>query len=144
MIQKAIDEHKNRQVTAEEYLGLVRDIRSEFINNAQRRSDVPGRIRENAEACAFFRAIKADIGELPDMDDEILCDTALAAQRAIEKERKVDFWQDERAVAKTRGRLDDFYYDVLRDKHSIKLDDEQMDGVTELVLQIAKNRDMRQ
>ena len=78
-----------------------------------------------------------------EIDDALLCELALAVQDALEKEQIVDFWHNEQAMNKVKGRIDDFFYDVLNKEPGIEITEEQMDAVTERVMQVARNRSGR-
>ena len=139
LIQEAIDDFRQQRILALEYLQKVRDIRDQ-VENTQR-DDVPDEIRNNREACAYFGAIKPCLSKI-DMDesqtDDIATKTTLAIQTAIDKNWKVDFWNDSDAQNAVKNEIDDFFYDVVEDVYGIDLSSEQMDEMIGQTMQIAK------
>ncbi len=139
LIQEAIDDFRQQRILALDYLQKVSDIRDK-IENTQR-DDVPDEIRNNREACAYFGAIKPCLSKI-DMDDsqtdDIAIKTTLAIQTAIDKNWKVDFWNDSDAQNDVKNEMDDFFYDVVEDVYGIDLSSEQMDEMISQTMQIAK------
>ncbi len=139
LIQEAIDDFRQQRILALDYLQKVRDIRDK-VENTQR-DDVPDEIRNNREACAYFGAIKPCLSKI-DIDesqtDDIAIKTTLAIQSAIDKNWKVDFWNDSDAQNDIKNEMDDFFYDVVEDVYGIDLSSEQMDEMISQTMQIAK------
>ena len=139
LIQDAIDDFRQQRILALEYLQKVSDIRDK-VENTQR-DDVPDAIRNNSEACAYFGAIKPCFSEI-DTDesqtDGIAIKTTLAIQTAIDKNWKVDFWNDSDVQNTVKNEIDDFFYDVVEDVYSIDLSSEQMDEMISQTMRIAK------
>ena len=139
LIQEAIDDFRQQRILALDYLQKVSDIRDK-VENTQR-DDVPDAIRNNREACAYFGAIKPCLSKI-DMDDsqtdDIAIKTTLAIQTAIDKNWKVDFWNDSDAQNTVKNEIDDFFYDVVEDGYGIDLSSEQMDEMISQTMQIAK------
>ena len=139
LIQEAIDDFRQQRILALDYLQKVSDIRDKI--ESTQRDDVPDEIRNNGEACAYFGAIKPCFSEI-DMDesqtDDIAIKTTLAIQTAIEKNWKVDFWNDSDAQNTVKNEIDDFFYDVVEDIHGIDLSSEQMDEMISQAMRIAK------
>ncbi len=139
LIQEAIDDFRQQRIFALDYLQKVSDIRDK-VENTQR-DDVPDEIRNNREACAYFGAIKPCLSKI-DIDDsqtdDIAIKTTLAIQTAIEKNWKVDFWNDSDAQNDVKNEMDDFFYDVVEDVYGIDLSSEQMDEMISQTMQIAK------
>ena len=139
LIQEAIDDFRQQRILALDYLQKVSDIRDK-VENTQR-DDVPDEIRNNREACAYFGAIKPCLSKI-DIDesqtDDIAIKTTLAIQTAIEKNWKVDFWNDSDAQNDVKNEMDDFFYDVVEDVYGIDLSSEQMDEMISQTMQIAK------
>jgi type I restriction enzyme R subunit len=139
LIQETIDDFRQQRILALDYLQKVSDIRDK-VENTQR-DDVPDEIRNNREACAYFGAIKPCLSKI-DMDDsqtdDIAIKTTLAIQTAIDKNWKVDFWNDSDAQNDVKNEMDDFFYDVVEDVYGIDLSSEQMDEMISQTMQIAK------
>ena len=54
--------------------------------------------------------------------------------------QKVHFWDDEDAQKQTVNEIDDYLYDKLKTGKGIELSLDQMDGIIEKALQVAKHR----
>ncbi len=139
LIQEAIDDFRQQRILALDYLQKVSDTRDKI--ESTQRDDVPDEIRNNREACAYFGAIKPCFSKI-DIDesqtDGIAIKTTLAIQTAIDKNWKVDFWNDSDAQNVVKNEIDDFFYDVVEDIHGIDLSSEQMDEMISQAMRIAK------
>ena len=138
LIQDAIDGFKNQRISDLEYLQKVSAIRDEVANT--QRDDVPDSIRDNEEASAYFGAIKSCLTEVGENQvDYVAAETALAVKGALEKNWKVDFWNDSDAQNAAKNEMDDFFYDVVKDVHGIDLSSAQMDEMISETMKIAKS-----
>ncbi len=139
LIQETIDDFRQQRILALDYLQKVSDIRDKI--ESTQRDDVPDEIRNNREACAYFGSIKPCFSKI-DIDesqtDGIAIKTTLAIQTAIDKNWKVDFWNDSDAQNVVKNEIDDFFYDVVEDVHGIDLSSEQMDEMISQAMRIAK------
>ncbi|WP_424945835.1 type I restriction endonuclease subunit R [Candidatus Spongiihabitans sp.] len=139
LIQDAIDDFKQQRISDLAYLQKVSDIRDRVMNI--QRDDLPERIREDAEACAYFGAVKPcftgmDINE--SQVDAIAAQIALVIKHAIETNWKVDFWHDSDAQNAVKNEMDDFLYDEVKDAHGIDLSPQQMDEIVSKTMKVAK------
>ena len=138
LIQDAIDGFRNQRISDLEYLQKVSAIRDEVANT--QRDDVPDSIRDNEEASAYFGAIKSCLTEVGESRvDYVAAETALAIKSALEKNWKVDFWNDSDAQNAAKNEMDDFFYDVVKDGHGINLSSAQMDEMISQTMKIAKS-----
>jgi len=137
LIQDTIDEFKNQRLSAAEYLRKAGNIRKRLLGP---RGDVPAKLRDNAEACAYFGVVKSCLAEteIGGRIDDIAANTALAIQGAINKHWKVDFWNDSNAQNAVKNAMDDFFYDRLKERHGIELPPEKMDEIAFRAMKIAK------
>ena len=71
--------------------------------------------------------------------DYVAAETALAVKDALEKNWKVDFWNDSDAQNAAKNEMDDFFYDVVKDVHGIDLSSAQMDEMINQTMKIAKS-----
>lgn len=139
LIQDTIDDFKQQRLSDLEYLQKAGTIRDKVANT--RRDDVPDSIKGNDEACAYFGAVKSCFAE-SDIYESLLNDiaekTALAIKNSIEKNWKVDFWNDDDAQNAVKNEIDDFLYDSIRDAHGIDLSTKQMDEIIHSTIKVAK------
>lgn len=143
LIQQAIDDFKAQRISEQEYLKQAGDIRDDVA--ARRHDDAPDAIRDDDEACAYYgvnRRLFSEYGIA--VSDDALCELSRAIQDAFDQEQKVDFWTDERAIRHSKGRINDFFFEALRDQHGINLADEQMDEIIEKAMKIRRSRRLSQ
>ena len=139
LIQQAIDDFKARRISDLDYLNKVSDIRDSVVS--KKHDDVPDCISGNDEACAYYGMAKNYFdSEKLQIKEETVAYMAKSFQQAFEDEKVVDFWSNENAINKVKGRMDDYFYDELKDKQSMKLQPKQMDEIIEKTMQIAKSR----
>lgn len=139
LIQDTVDDFREQRIADLEYLQKAGDIRDKIVN--KRRDDVPAAIKDNDEACAYFGAIKpcfAESGLNANQADDIAVKTALAIKKSIEKNWKVDFWNDGPAQNLVKTEIDDFFYDEVKSAHGIDLSPEQMDMIIDETIKVAK------
>ena len=141
LIQETMDDFRQQRISDLEYLQKAGDIRDEVAN--PRRDDVPDAIRDDDEACAYFGAIKPCLAG-SDMNEsqvnDIAAKTALAIKNSIEKNWKVEFWNDSNAQNRVKNEIEDFFYDEVQDAHGVALGSEQKDAIIRETIRVAKFR----
>lgn len=139
LIQQAIDDFKACRISGFEYLGKVGNIRDSVVS--RKYDDVPASISGNDEACAYYGMAKDYLeSEGLQVGEETVAYMSESFQQAFEDEAVVDFWNNENAVNKVKGKMDDYFYDELKGKQGIELDSGQMDEIIDKTMQIAKSR----
>ncbi len=141
LIQETMDDFRQQRISDLEYLQKAVDIRDEVAN--PRRDDVPDAIRDDDEACAYFGVIqpclaKSDMNE--SQVNDIAAKTALAIKNSIEKNWKVEFWNDSNAQNRVKNEIEDFFYDEVQDAHGVALGSEQKDAIIRETIRVAKFR----
>ena len=139
LIQQAIDDFRARRISDLEYLGRIVGIREKLVS--KQRDDVPESIKGNDEACAYY-GIAKDYFQSQGLEfgEESVAYMAENFQRAFDEERVVDFWTNQNAINKVKGRMDDFFYDELKEKQGVELRTEQMDEIIDRTMRTAKSR----
>jgi type I restriction enzyme R subunit len=141
LIQQAIEDFRAKRISDLDYLRKVVDIRNKVVGKVH--DDMPDKLFGNEDAMAFFGVLK------PFLENHELCegdlesaaaDTAIAIHGILEKYKKVLFWDDEDAQKQAVNEIDDYLYDELKTARGIELSFDQMDGIIEKVLQVAKRR----
>ncbi|MDK2911648.1 MAG: type restriction enzyme subunit [Methanolobus sp.] len=144
LIQQAIEDFRAKRLSDLEYLNRVTDIRNKVAGKIH--DEVPVQLADNEDAMAYYGVIGPFIknhGLKGRELEAIIADTAVAVHAIIEQHRKVNFWDDEDAQNQTANEIDDYLYDELKKGKNIDLSTEQMDGIIEKVLQVAKHRSYR-
>jgi len=142
LIQQVIDDFRAQRLSDLEYLNKAQEIRNKVVGKVH--DDVPDRLSGNENAMAYFgvvmQQLMTDGAEVHVMESAAV-DTALVVDRILRENRKVDFWSDEDAQKRAANEIDDFLYDELKTGRNINLTIEQMDGIIESVLRVARHRE---
>ncbi len=139
LIQNVIEDFRARLISDLDYLDKISEIREKIVS--RQREDVPEIIRENDEACAYYGMAAGYFSEQDlQVGEELIAYMSTSFQQAFEEERVVDFWNNQEAVNRVKGSMDDFFFDVLKEKYQVELKPEQMNEIIENTMQIAKNR----
>jgi type I restriction enzyme R subunit len=141
LIQQAIEDFRAKRISDLDYLEKVVDIRDKVVGKVH--DDVPKKLTGNEDAMAYYGVLKPFF-EKHDLDESdlesIAADTAIAIHSILESHQKVQFWDDEDAQKQTVNEIDDYLYDELKTGKGIELSLDQMDGIIEKALQVAKHR----
>jgi type I restriction enzyme R subunit len=141
LIQQAIDDWNSKRLSDIEYLRTVLNIRKKVVT--KQHDDVPKKLETNDEAMAYFGVIKP-ILQTDNLDkdklENICSEISLAIQEIINKNHKVNFWQDEDAQNRTKNDIDDYLFDEIKGESKFDISPEQMDNIIEKTLAIAKFR----
>ena len=139
LIQDTIDAFRQQRISDQVYLQEVSDIRDRAMK--MQRDDLPEQIREDAEACAYFGAVKPCFAEM-DIDEsqanDIAAQTALAIKQSIERNWKVDFWSDIDTQNAVKNEIDDFLFDEVKAAQGVDLSPQEMDDIVSKAMKVAK------
>lgn len=141
LIQQAIEDFRAKRISDLDYLNKVVDIRNKVVGKVH--DDIPDKLSGDEDAMAYFGVLKPFLEkhELGEEDlESAAADTAIAIHGILEKHRKVHFWDDEDAQKQAVNEIDDYLYDELKTERGIELSLDQMDGIIEKALQVAKHR----
>lgn len=141
LIQKAIDDFKAKRISDLEYLNKAVEIRDKVVGKVH--EDVPEIISSNENAMAYFGVLKPFLEKHvvgKENIDSISADTAMTINNILIKHKKVNFWDDEDVLNQTENEIDDYLYDEIKTNKGIPLTVNDMDGIIEKVLQVAKHR----
>ncbi|TCL62592.1 type I restriction enzyme R subunit [Hydrogenispora ethanolica] len=144
LIQQAIEDFRAKRISDLDYLNKIVDVRHKVVHKVH--DDVPEEISDNEDAMAYYGVLKPFLEQnnLSESDlKSISADAAIAIQDILEKNDKVNFWDDGDAQKQTINEIDDYLYDELKTERGIELSLNQMDEIIEKVLQVAKHRSYR-
>ncbi|MBU1222058.1 HsdR family type I site-specific deoxyribonuclease [Myxococcota bacterium] len=137
MIQRAIDDFRAKRMSDLEYLKTVMEIRNRLVSGV--REGVPDVIAHNPEALAYFGVVRKVLNKTSD-SDAISVDAATSLQKILEKNRKVNLWEDEDALNSVKNEIDDYLFDELKGRHGIALSIKEMDEIIAQILRVARSR----
>ena len=164
LLQQAIDDYKEQRISEAVLLNRATDIMEKV--RAGQHDDVPSAVRHSDLAKAFFGELKSKLAESPDPApgaggavaeeqapyngqpvqpapkpslSDLLAEAACDIERIIRRHAIVRWRENADAQNLMRNDLDDLLFSLQRDK-GVKLTFEQMDGIIEGILRIARNR----
>ena len=141
LLEETIRAYREKRLSEREYLNNVVDLASK-VARKDRGRDVPESIRSDEDAQAFFGILN---GQLKTKGDEAVTgdDAAAIAQQIIDIIKShliVDIWSNEVAQNNLRNAIDDYFFDVLRDKKGIDLPVEALDDLELKIMDLARAR----
>jgi type I restriction enzyme R subunit len=144
VIDEAIKAYLEKRTSEEEYLAKMLETWKEA--KEQGASNVPGDLRADPEAQAYFRLLQDGFGKTTGADKRtdlvsIAAETALKAAKVIEA-KKIRDWTDNRDVQNAMlNELDDLMYSV-KGRYGLALTNDDIDRMLEGIIRVAKRRDM--
>ena len=141
LLDDTIREYRAKRMSEQDYLDSVVGLASKLAGG-HRGGDVPAALRGNDHGMAFYGIFD---GALEDACGEPLgeyetAEAALAVMDIIREHRIVDVWSNETAQNDMRNAIDDYFYDVLRDKKGIELTEARMDDLLARIMRLAQAR----
>ena len=144
LLEETIRAYRDRRLSERDYLGKVVDLAGK-VARRDRGEDVPQVLRGNDHAQAFFgilkerlcgnHGIQVDHGEVAAM--------ALAVMEIIQAHLMVGIWSNEEAQNTLRNAMDDFFFDVVRDRKGIAVPEEVLDQLQRDIMDLARARFVR-
>ncbi len=141
LLDDTIKEYREKRKSEKDYLDSVVKIGSKVARGHEER-EMPAALRGNDDGMAFygiFSGVLAEASGKPVGEDET-AEVALAVMDIIHELRIVDVWSNETAQNDMRNAIDDYFFDVLRDKKGIELTEAQMDDLQAQILRLAQRR----
>ena len=141
LIQQAIDDFRAKRLTDMEYLKKAMKLRHKVVN--RERDDVPEKLAGNEDGLAFYGLLTPFIDR--HVKDEtcrrdIAAETALALCGVMERNWKVQFWDDEDALKQAVNEIDDYLYDQVKGARGVELSTKEMDEIIDRAMQLARHR----
>ena len=141
LIQQAIDDFRAKRLSESEYLKKVGAYQGSVLS--KKHDDLPAKLKGQEDATAFYGVFlpffESDGGQ-EGAGEDAAADMALAVVDIFQRNKKVQFWEDEDAKKKTVNEIDDFIYDVLKGKAGLRISNEQMDGLIEAAMRVGYGR----
>ncbi len=141
LIQQAIDDYRARRLTDLEYLQRVTEIRNGVVSRKD--DDLPSVLSGNADAAAVYGLLRPFVANhLRDAEQAqtTAAEAAMAVWDIFRRNRKVDYWDDLDAQRRTINEIDDYLYDEVKGARGIALSTDEMDGIIEKTMQLARHR----
>lgn len=141
LIQQAIDDYRAGRISDLEYLQRSKEIKDAVIH--RKTDDVPHVLQGNDHAIACFGLLEPYFTQHASDSNQaqgIAAEAALAVWSLIEGNRVVGYWDNLDAQRKTMNDIDDYLYDVVKNKRGIALSTDEMDSIIERSMQLARHR----
>ncbi|WP_301099854.1 HsdR family type I site-specific deoxyribonuclease [Otariodibacter sp.] len=141
LIQKAIEDFKEKRISDLDYLNTVISIRNNVVDKVH--DNIPDTLSGNENAMAYFGVVRPffEQYELNEEDlESVTADLAIMIDTVLNKNQKVQFWDDEDAQKQAINEIDDYLYDEIKIKRNINLSLDHMDEIIDKVMQVARYR----
>jgi len=141
LLEDTIRAYKERRLSEREYLNDVVELAGK-VARKDHGSDVPESIRGNgdAEALSGIPAGRpTNEGGGPIGRDRV-ASIAIKVIEIIRSHLIVDVWSNDIALNRLRDAIDDYFFDVLRDREGIDLRDEALDDLELRIINLARAR----
>ncbi len=141
LLEETIRDYRERRISEKEYLKKVIDVAGK-VARKDRGQDVPESVKGDEDGQAFYGILNGmlvDSSGTPIDKDEI-AQIALAIIEIIKEHHIVDVWHNDVAQNNMRNAVDDYFFDVLRDRRQIDLPVEKLDDLDEQIMSLARAR----
>jgi len=141
LLEDTIRAYKERRLSEREYLNDVVELAGK-VARKDHGSDVPESIRGNGDAEALFGILDGRLtneGGGPIGRDRV-ASIAIKVIEIIRSHLIVDVWSNDVALNRLRDAIDDYFFDVLRDREGIDLRDEALDDLELRIINLARAR----
>ena len=140
MLADIIEEFRQRRIQAAEYLRQVRDIMDKVVTRSD--DDTPERLQDTDVPKALYGVLREVIELLAQegLDSREVCvDAALEIDNIIRDKRIVNWVHNMDVKNQMRTLIEDYLF-KLQEEHGFELNFEQIDGLMDQCLDIAKRR----
>jgi type I restriction enzyme, R subunit len=141
ILKDAIRAYEEHRINEAQYLSQVTDIMDAVLSH--RDDDLPESLKEKEIARAFYGIAKESLAEKFSDDTtakSIAADIALASDEIIQKHIVVD-WPTKVDIPKRMiHQIGDYLIDEVRDKYNLSMTFEEIDGIAERIVDVAKIR----
>lgn len=141
LIQQVIDAYRQKRISDLEYLSQIKEMKRKL--DAREHDDIPEAVQHNDNAIACYGVIHPVFTELGIDAEQVRAggaECAVAFDELFAKNSKVNFWSDENSINEVKNEMDDYFYDVLRDKKGITVPPAKMDVIIEKVFSVERKR----
>lgn len=139
MLEETIRDYRERRLSEKDYLNNIMDIASKVAGKDHGR-DLPAALKGNEDAAAFYGILEPIIGSSEGKAVNESVDVALALIEIIKAHHIVDVWSNVVAQNKMRDAIDDYFFDVVRDKKGIDIAVEVLDELETKIMKLARAR----
>jgi type I restriction enzyme R subunit len=141
LIQATIDDFRAKRISDAEYLMRASQMKDDIVGHGQ--TDIPAELADRADEAALYRALLPLFRRRIDdagTASTLAVQTSIYAWQVIVENWHVCFWDDIQAQRDAMNDIDDYLYDVLKDRHGVEMTSQEMDEVIDRSLKTARQR----
>ncbi len=141
LLEETIRDYRAKRISERDYLKNVVDLASKVARKDRGRA-VPDAIKGNDDGQAFFGILEGALATADGnpVESNEVATIALTIVDIIKAHHIVDVWSNDIAQNKMRNAIDDYFFDVLRDKRGVVLPVEVMDDLELKIMDLARAR----
>lgn len=141
LLEETIRDYREKRISERDYLSNVVDLASRMARKDHGRK-IPDSIQRDEDAQAVFGIVEPVLKATADgsIQEDQIADIAKTIVGVIKEYHIVDVWSNEVAQNNMRNAIDDYFFDVLRDKRGIELPVELLDDLEQQIMDIARAR----
>jgi type I restriction enzyme R subunit len=140
MLQKVIDDFRQKRISENEYLNRVTELMNSVVNRTG--DDIPEVLEGREIAKAYFGIVSQSFTkDTPDdaLVKEWLPEIAIAIDEIIERNRIVQWVDNEDVINRMRGKIEDWLFEYAGQK-GFALDFDVVDDILDRCIDVAKVR----
>jgi type I restriction enzyme R subunit len=141
LLEETIRDYRQKRLSERDYLQGIIDLASK-VARKERGQSVPAAVEANEDGQAFYGLLA---GKLVTADGEVVgpdqtAAIALAVIDIIKHHHIVDVWSNDVAQNNMHNAIDDYFFDVLRDKMGIEVPVDALDELEAKIMSLARAR----
>ena len=141
LLEETIRDYREKRISERDYLINVVDLASRMARKDHGRQ-VPESIKGDEDAQAVFGIVEPVLKMMANggASDDDAADVARTIVGIIKQHHIVDVWSNEVAQNNMRNAIDDYFFDVVRDKKGIDIPVERLDELELQIMDVARAR----
>jgi type I restriction enzyme R subunit len=141
LLEETIRDYREKRISERDYLNSVVDLASRIARKDHGRQ-VPESIKGDEDAQAVFGIVEPVLKVVANggASDDDAADVAQTIVSIIKQHHIVDVWSNEVAQNNMRNAIDDYFFDVVRDKKGIDIPVERLDELELQIMDVARAR----
>lgn len=141
LLKETIKAYEEHRINETQYLTKAKEILEAVLNRQE--DDIPESLRNREAAKAFYGIVNEEIGgKISDKNvcQSIAADVAVASDEIIQSLVVVDWINNIDIPKKMIHQVGDYIIDEVRDKYGLSITFEEIDGIAERIVDVAKIR----
>ena len=140
LLEETIRDYRAKRISEKDYLKAVVDLAGR-VARRDRGREMPESIKGDTNAQAVFGVLEPILKEInDDVEDTLIADVAKSIIGIVKDHHIVDVWSNAMAQNKMRNAIEDYFFDVVRDKMGIDIPPDRLDDIEMRIMNIARAR----